>query len=295
MDYKAEPAHFPAIPLSAFQRVSISACQHFSPFPLSPFLLITLAVLLAFTAPAATASNPYLHTITNRNVFALKEPPDPSKAPPPPPPNVPAVKLAGITTVMGGKRAILRVPHPARPPVPAGETSLILAEGAPAEDGIQVLAINIATATVRINNNGTTQDLDLEKDAPKSAPAAAPAIPVPGQPGAIPVPRPAVLPVPNGVANFARPIRGGGPAAANPGSTADAQGVPGAGPAGLAAPQAPPPLSLEEQEVMIEVNRMRDANKIATGDLPPYPPTELQGILQQEQQAGQGGNPPSPF
>lgn len=294
MDHKAEPAHFPTFPLSAFQRVSISACQHFSPFPLSPFLLITLAVLLAFTAPAATASNPYLHTITNRNVFALKEPPDPSKAPPPPPPNVPAVKLAGITTVMGGKRAILRVPHPARPPVPAGETSLILAEGAPAEDGIQVLAINIATATVRINNNGTTQDLDLEKDAPKSAPAAAPAIPVPGQPGAIPVPRPAVLPVPNGVANFARPIRGAGP----PGvGEANAQGVPGAGPAGIGAPPPPQPLyrTVEEQEVLMELERDRTAAAVAAGELPPLPPTSLQQEFQNEQQAQPNVPPALPF
>jgi hypothetical protein len=254
---------------------------------------VALALLLSVSLlEAATSLNPYISVITNRNVFALKDPPDPSKAPPPPPPNVPAVKLAGITTVMGGKRAILRVPRPARPPVPAGENSLILAEGAPAEDGIQVLEINIAAATVRINNNGTPQTLDLDKDAPKSAPAA-PAIPVPGQPGAIPVPPPAA-PAANGVASFARPVRGAGPAAAN---AANNQGVPGAGPAGIAAPQPEQPLyrTAEEQEVLIELERDRTAAAVAAGELPPLPPTSLQEGLQAEQQAQPGGPPGLPF
>jgi hypothetical protein len=254
-----------------------------------PWLKIgALSLLLSvLSSPALTAGNPYVSSITNRNVFALKPPPDPaSLIPQAPPPNIPPVKLAGITTLLGGKRAILRVARPARPPAPAGEESLMLAEGAPAESGVQVLEINIAAATVRISNNGTQQTLDLEKDAPKSAPAPAPnpAIPVPGRPGgAIPVPPPAAAPA----GNVARPMRGAGPMAAGDlGST----GVPGAGPAGMATPQAAPPpayTTVEEQEVLMELERDRTAAAVAAGELPPLPPTSIQQDLQTEQQAEQ--------
>jgi hypothetical protein len=249
-------------------------------------LLFTL--LSALSAPALSASNPYLSTITNRNVFNLKPPVDPaSLVPEPPAPALPPVKLAGITTLLGGKRAILRVARPARPPTPAGEESLMLAEGAPAESGISVLEINIAAATVRISNNGTIQTLDLEKDAPKSAPApAVPTIPPPGGQPAIPVPQPAVAPG-GGVTSVARPIRGAGPATASE----DSAGVPGAGPAGIAAARTEQPLyrTVEEQEVLMELERDRTAAAVAAGELPPLPPTSLQQEFQQDQQAGQDG------
>jgi hypothetical protein len=265
----------PLIPRSAFR------VPHLKTF------LVLLPMFVAFSSPALTAGNPYVSSITNRNVFALKPPPDPaSLIPQAPPPNIPPVKLAGITTLLGGKRAILRVTRPARPPAPAGEESLMLAEGAPAESGVQVLEINIAAATVRISNNGTTQTLDLEKDAPKSAPAPAPnpAIPVPGRPGgAIPVPQPAVAPA-GGVGAVPRPMRGAGPGMA--GTTDNSAGIMGAGPSGIAAPQAPRPLSLEEQEVIIEATRVSDPDVA-----PILPPTGLGELLDAEQ----SGTPAAPF
>jgi hypothetical protein len=275
--------------------VRYNAAQFRTPRSIGCWMLnvgCSMFLFSALPAPALSASNPYLSTITNRNVFNLKPPVDPaSLVPQAPAPALPPVKLAGITTLLGGKRAILRVARPARPPAPAGEESLMLAEGAPAESGISVLEINIAAATVRISNNGTIQTLDLEKDAPKSAPApAVPTIPPPGGQPAIPVPQPAVAPG-GGVTSVARPIRGAGPAVAADNSA----GVPGAGPAGIATPEAPKPLSPEEQEVVMELNRDRDAAAVAAGDLPPYPPTSLQQEFQQDQQAGQEGAPGLPF
>ena len=253
------------------------------------------SVCLLSSASAIASVNPYVSTITNRNLFSLKAPVDPmSLVPQAPPPALPGVKLAGITTLLGGKRAILRVARPARPQLPAGEDSLMLAEGAPEESGIKVLEIDIAAATVRISNNGSQQTLDLEKDAPKSAPAPAPpAIPALGQPGsAIPVPQPAPAPG-GGVPSVARPIRGAGPSAAG----GNAMGIPGAGPAGIAAPQPEQPLfqTADEQEVLIELERDRTRDAVAAGEMPPLPPTGLLQELQQDQQAQQNGAPGSPF
>lgn len=261
-------------------------------FQVSSFSLVLCILLLGLLPSSALTANPYVSAITNRNVFSLKSAADlEAGKPPPPPPNIPAVKLAGITTIMGGKRAILRVPRAARPPIPATEISLMLKEGAPAEEGVRVLEINIAEATVRIDNNGTVQTLDLEKDAPKSAPAApvAPPIPVPSvNPVApIPVPRPAG----GGLTGITRPIRGGGPAMTGDNAGLGAGGMMGAGPTGISQPQAPPPPSPEEQEVLMELNRDRDAAKIAAGELPPYPPTELNQLMQQDAQDEESGPP----
>ena len=68
-------------------------------------------------AAAISADNPYLTTITNRNLFRLTAPPDPALLiPVVAPPPLPEVKLAGITTLMGKTLAILRVPRAAKPP-----------------------------------------------------------------------------------------------------------------------------------------------------------------------------------
>jgi hypothetical protein len=251
--------------------------------------LLSLALALPVTGLAVTANNPYVDSITNRNLFSLKAPPRPedlaAKTPPPPVPNV---TLAGITTLMGGKRALLRVPRPARPPEPAKEIPLILKEGDPAEEGVQVLEINIASGTVKVNNNGTVQTLDMEKNAPKAAAAPAPgAVPVPPpHPRSaipVPVPAPAAAPVPGaGPVSIGRPLRtniggGGGDASG---------GVLGGGPSGISQPQAPAPLSMEEQVIMIEANRAANPDQA-----PILPPTELGDILKEE---GGGGTPP-PF
>ena len=244
-----------------------------------------LIAVLCPPASAVTSGNPYVGPVSKANVFGLKPPPDPaSLIPQAPPPQLPVVKLAGITTIMGGKRAVLRVPRPARPQVPAGDVSLMLTEGGPAEEGVRVLEIDIAAATVKISNNGTVQTLDLSKDAPKSAPAPAAAggIPVPqaNPAGVIPVPKPAS--VPGGITSFARPLRSGTPGGST-GGINPAGGIPGAGPAGIPEPQAPPPITADEQMVLIELERDRTRDAVAAGELPPLPPTPLQEELEAEQ------------
>jgi len=229
-----------------------------------------LSALLAGTqmGTAISADNPYLDTITNRNLFSLKPPPDPaSLIPVVQPPPLPDVKLAGITTLMGNPRAILRTQRPAKPPDPAKEVSLFLSPGGSAEDGVQVLEIDVARGLVKISNRGTPQTLDITKDAPKAGAAPPPAasglpVPPPRPGGVIPVPPPA--PAVPAVTSFSRPVRG------------QSDGVVGGGPSQVGTPAAPQPLTLEEQTIMIEVNRMKEP------DLP-FPTTELSETLEQEQ------------
>lgn len=233
-------------------------------------LACVLSGLLAGTqlAAAFAADNPYLGPITNRNLFSLKAPPDPASLVPvvqaPPLPNV---LLAGITTLFGNPKAVLRVPRAAKPPEPAKEVSLFLSPGAPAEDGVRVLEINIAAGTVKIENNGTVQDLDMTKNAPKATGAPPPApsglpVPPPRPGGVVPVP-----PVAPAVTSVGRPLRGVG--AANSGT------VVGGGPSQVGTPEAPPPMSLEDQTIMIEANRLRYQKQVEAGELPPLPPTDL--------------------
>lgn len=254
---------------------------------------ITLACLLAGvvvavqTAPAITADNPYTSVITGRNLFSLKPPTAPedptTKLPPPP---VPKVWLTGISTIMGGKRAFLRLPVPARGTAAAGEVSLYMAENDAMQEGIQVLEIDIASGRVKINNNGTFQTLDIAKDSPAMKSAAPPPVAAPG----VGAPRPiaAVAPAaqPSAGVSVGRPLR-------VPGSGPDpnAGNVPPntAANAGTRPRQA---LSLEDQTIMIEANRMATQHLVDQGELPPLPPTDLTDILKQEQEAA--NQPPGP-
>ena len=218
---------------------------------------------------AITADNPYLTAVTGRNLFALKPPPDPASLIPvvqlPP---LPDIKLAGITTLMGSPRAILRAPRAAKPPEPPKEISLYLAPGGPAEEGVKVLEINVAAGTVKIDNNGTVQDLDIAKNAPKAAPGPAPAagLPAPPPSGGV-MPAPPSIPVAPALTSFNRPLRGNG--------TGQSGAIVGAGPNQVGTPTAPEPLSLEDQTIMIEANRIRYQKQVEAGELPPLPPTDL--------------------
>jgi len=251
-----------------------------------------LAVFSGTTLPAAAVVNPYVDAITNRNLFALKAPPSAEELAAlnvKPPEALPKVLLTGITTLMGGKRALLRVQRLAKPPEPAKEIPLILAEGSPAEEEVQVLEIDVAAGTVKISNRGTSQLLDITKDSPKAAPAppvAAAAGVRPG--GAIPLPGGRVPP-PGGGGGIPippRPVRGGGGGAggsgdaANPASPAVAApalggGWSGGGVGGGVA--AVPQISHEEQTILIEAQRLQGGENVII-----LPPTELQEIINQE-------------
>ena len=111
-------------------------------------------------------NNPY-HSISERNVFGLK-PVSPIHVEQPNLP-LPKVVLTGITTILKGKRALLKVQFPAKPQVPAKEESYILAEGQ--RDGpIEVLKINETNATVTVDNAGTVTTITVEKLPPTPPP-----------------------------------------------------------------------------------------------------------------------------
>jgi hypothetical protein len=129
---------------------------------------LTLGVAAAI--PARAARNPY-ENVTERNLFGLKPPPAPPspdelKAPPP------DIKLTGITTILGNKRALLKTQTPARPPQPAKEESYILTEGQ-SEGDIEVIAIDDKAGVVKVNNHGKVQVLDFASNGVK--PGGAPA------------------------------------------------------------------------------------------------------------------------
>lgn len=120
-----------------------------------------LCAMAALASPTSSA-NPY-HEITERNVFGLR-PPQPSRVESPPTP-LPKIVLTGITTILGNKRALLKVQYPAQPPEPAKEESCILAEGQ-REGAIEVLAINAKTEHVKVDNSGTVSVITFEKAVP---------------------------------------------------------------------------------------------------------------------------------
>lgn len=246
-----------------------------------------LSALLAGTqmGTAISADNPYLDTITNRNLFSLKPPPDPaSLIPVVQPPPLPDVKLAGITTLMGNTRAILRVMRPAKAPDPAKEVSLFLSPGSPAEDGVQVLEIDVARGLVKISNSGTPQTLDITKNAPKAAAAPPPAtglpVPPPRPGGVIPVP-PSAPGAPPPITSIGRPMRGSGP-------------VIGGGPNQLGTPAGPEPVSAEMAAINYAGMVLRDKPLTDAGIMPPYPPSELTEMLDKEGQDQGNQAPPGP-
>ena len=127
---------------------------------------------------SAFAENPYAD-ILRRNVFGLRPPPRPVTESPRGP--VPKVRLTGITTILKGKRALLKVEFPGKPLERSKEESYILTEGQRAGP-IEVLEINERTAQVKVNNSGTITNITFEKITAAPAPPARPALPAPKWP-----------------------------------------------------------------------------------------------------------------
>jgi hypothetical protein len=143
-------------------------------------LVCVLTGLIAGTGARAVPSasrNPY-DTIPQRNVFNLRKEEPRIEEPAGPP--LPKITLTGITTLLGLKRAVLQVQAPARPGAPAGDQSLILAEGQ--RDGdIEVLEIDETAGMVKIQTAGMPVTLDFVNNGakPPTLPAQ-PAIPPTG-------------------------------------------------------------------------------------------------------------------
>jgi len=95
-------------------------------------------------------TNPY-QQIAARNVFCLRSPePAPIVAPAQ---FLPTIRLTGITTVLGDKRAVLKIQYPG-----GQEQGGILREHQRIDE-IEVLEIDEKAATVRVSNSGTMMAL----------------------------------------------------------------------------------------------------------------------------------------
>ena len=120
------------------------------------------AVVPAVEAPASgTPENPY-KLIPIRNPFGLAAPPPPStdEAPPPPPPPPPiTVKLSGLTDLLGRKIAMLVLTESGPNKTPRSRQ---LGEGEK-ESGVEVLAIDFSSRSVKLNNNGQVTNVTFGK------------------------------------------------------------------------------------------------------------------------------------
>ena len=249
-------------------------------------IYLASAAMLGASASAVTAEpqgNPY-QGIVERNVFALKPPPDPESLKPAAPPP-PLIELQGISSMFGRQQVLFRTQKPAKPPKPPEKVSMVLSVGQRVDD-IEVVSIDEQAGLVTFNNHGVVQPLNLTNDAVKlpTGPAAAPLpgigqVPVPG----VPPPVAGFNPTPNapgGVTTF------GGPAVkqiptrtlrlpSSPGGNVSPQmssiGVPAASPPPAAITPAPqtttqPPLSPEEQAALMLIQKAQNPEG------PPIPP-----------------------
>ena len=242
-----------------------------------------ISCVAVFAAVHVLADNPY-EKVVERNIFGLKPIPPPPPPPPPPTPPVPKITLQGITSILGYRQVLFKALTLPGPGTPIKEQSYILSEGQ-REDDIEVLAIDEQAGTVKFNNHGTEQLLDMKTDSAKATPGAAlpPAkapLPVPvfsqnSQQGGPEEENPALRRVPQ------RPIRTpeeDNDNNNNAGNTS-AQAAPAA-PAATASAGEEAPLSQEEQSIVIELNHQKMLDEVRAGRADPvdaaiYPPTEL--------------------
>jgi len=201
------------------------------------------ALVLGTSAAVSADTGPY-QRIPARNVFDLRDPPQTPQMPEPPPTPRSKIRLTGITTIFGDKRALLMVQEPTFPGKPPGpETSYILAVGQRQGD-IEILEINEKAGTVKVNNDGNISVMTFDE---VKLPRVAPAQTIPG------------------------PFLGSG---AGPRFS----GFPPPVMAGMSANARVP--SPEEQVVLMEAQREASRNNPQS---PPLPPTPLTPLVQPEQ------------
>ena len=243
-----------------------------------------------------SSGNPY-QEIVARNVFALTNPPPPPRPednkPPPP-----KITLTGITSILGKKRALMKVQTPAKPGAKQEEQSFILTEGQ--RDGeIEVLEIDEKAGTVKVNDFGTITNLSFENNGVKLASG-----PPPGPPGGGPPPNAGAVPGAPGNPTFTpgstplprtipgRPMRMNSTGAAaypgGSGGTAAVGSVAGSTTPGTVALNGlggqastpgvhqswPPetPMTPEEAAIMGAAYNLKHQKAIAAGDMPSLPP-----------------------
>lgn len=264
------------------------ACGALPPACCSTGLALAGLALQAFAATSDDGRNPY-QVVVERNVFDLRAPPpviETKEAPPTPPAKL---TLQGITEFLGKRQVLLKILEQPKPGEQPKERALIMDEGE-RRGIVTVLEINPKTRSVKFDNGGIPQTLELTNAPTKLAgpmPGAVPGqmpLPVMPQPGVSAVPPPAVLPAMAAVPNYT-----GGRTAANLPARTVRTGTISAPIPTVGAPNQPqrPQLTPEEQIILMEVERERTKEATARGELPPLPPTELTP-------PGSAGMPPSP-
>ncbi|MGC8989499.1 MAG: hypothetical protein ACP5MD_05205 [Verrucomicrobiia bacterium] len=134
-------------------------------------------------ANTAKPAESLYQSIIARNAFGLRPPPPPTPPPDPTPQVTPsALKLTGITTLYGGKRAMFVLQEPNKPQlisdlVREGEKDTVITN-------LEVLSIDERAGVVRVVYGGKELSLNFQDNGLK-----APVAPVQGRPG---VPQPGV-------------------------------------------------------------------------------------------------------
>ena len=132
-------------------------------------LLVMIVLWMPNLVKPALAGDPY-DGICQRNAFRLK--PRLAVATPPTHAPFPKIRLTGITTILRGKRALLKVELPGKPADKA--ESYILTEGQKSGP-LKVLQINDLAAQVVVDYSGTITNLTFDKPPPTPSPRPTPA------------------------------------------------------------------------------------------------------------------------
>ncbi len=237
-----------------------------------------MAVAIARGVGAEPVGDPYLEPITNANVFGLKPIPPPATnftvvAPPPQ-----AVSLVGTVSVFGVPQALIKIGENNRPVDLLKDPTVVLKEGEREKD-VEIVKIDAAAGKVTIKNRDTPAELTIDTNVNKLIASAAPimAMPgmvgLPGSPGFVPPP------------GMVRPTPVIVPPAAIP-APAPAVSLPTATPGLTTLPNRPTrstetPLTAQQQAALIELERIRTADAVRTGTMPPLPPTPLTPVQPQ--------------
>jgi hypothetical protein len=251
----------------------------------------TVLAAPSLSAPAAASANlkapaepnptdpdpghPY-QAIIARNAFGLKEPPPPVIPPPKdpePPVNTSALKLTGITTLLG-KRAMFVLND--------GRTNVVsdlVREGERDRfiTNLEVLEIDADARTVKVVFGGREMRLDFVNNGlqPPTNMVAPPIMPIVASANTRPgMPTPTILPPPGSPSN---PTLRAGNTAFNPAGANTVRTVPlrpsrlGMTPSGDVLGQTPQPQVSVEQQVLILQEQHRLAREMNV-ELPPAPP-----------------------
>ncbi len=228
----------------------------------------------------APPANPY-EAIVTRNAFGLKDPPPPPPPPaqpPEPPVNTGALKLTGITTLLG-KRAMFVFND--------GRTNIVsdlVREGERDRfiTNLEVLEIDAQARTVKVLFGGEELRLDFVNHGlrpPTNAPQPAVtrvAVARPGQPGALPPPLPTLPPTAGNTAFIATPPNAT-PAGAVRNLPVRPTRLGQSQPVHTSAPAENAPAVPVEVQLQIMLEQQRVARELNI-ELPPIPPAPNLGV-----------------